>query len=81
MHNFQLNSFMHAMPMDIVDLYHSISLSVTLALAGGHKASTKQTLLISFYWSLFNLFKIKLDVVKKQLSLNILILLLSYIYV
>ena len=57
------NLFIPAMPIGIIDFYHSILLSLTLP--GGNKVSAKQNVLASFSHS-FHLIRIKFDVVMKQ---------------
>ena len=68
-------------PMHIgtIDMYHFILPSQTLTLAGGHKVSTKQNLLASFFWHTFRLIGMKIDVELKHFKLNILRLRLSQI--
>ena len=59
--------------------YHSILLSLTLTLAGGHRTSNKSKLLGFIFSHTFQLISIKFCMVLKQCKSNMLILLLSEI--
>ena len=71
---------MPAMLGDSIDFYHFVPLSVALTLARGCGVNRRQNLLASFS-RLFQLVRIKFDVVMRQFKLIILILLLGEIYV
>ena len=47
----QPNCFIPALLTGTIDFYHFTPLSVTLTMLGGHKVSTKQDLLASFFFS------------------------------
>ena len=66
--------------MATIDLYCYIPLSVTLTLAGSHKFSTKQILLVSFFPTTLQLNGMELDMVMEQFKMSILRLLLSEVY-
>ena len=71
--------FIPAMLIGTINFYHFIPLSLTLPFAGDHKVSTKQNLLASIFSHIFQLTKMKFDMVLKQFKLNILILSLNEI--
>ena len=50
---FQTNVFMPVLRTSTADCFHSVPLSVTLVLVGGHKISTEHNLLASFSYTLF----------------------------
>ena len=49
----QPNVFMPALCIATTDCFHSVPLSLTLILAGGHKVNTKRTPLASFSYTPF----------------------------
>ena len=64
------------MLLDTVDL----PLLVTLTVAGGHKVSTKGSLLVLFAHKIFNWTEMKFDILMKQFYLHILRLLMNVIF-
>ena len=52
--DFQPNVFIPAVLIGTIELFHFISLSMTLTLAGGHKVNRMQNLWTSFSCKLFN---------------------------
>ena len=68
--------FVPAMFISTIDFYHVMPLSVTLALAGGPRSKESNTC-----WLHFELNGRKFGVVMKRLRVNILILLLSDVFI
>ena len=65
------------MLIDAIDVYHFISLSVTLALAGGQKVSTNKNPVGFIFSHTFQLKRMKFSLWMKQFKLKILILILK----